>query len=324
MALSVVKFGGSSLKDNESINRVAGIIGHLVGNGDSVVAVVSAQGDTTDILHKKALALSKASPLREIDALLSAGEIVSSALLAIALCSMGISAVSLNAWQAGIITNNTYGNATVREIRTDRILGVMQSHKVAVIAGFQGVDYRGNITTLGRGGSDTTAVVLAQALGCTSCKIYTDVDGVYSADPRRITAAQKIQSIDYRRMCLLAENGAAVLHDRCVAAAMHSNIEIEVLSSLVPSSGTVISRSAVLPEGPIAIAFYAKDQDIGRLSVVGRELLNGIRVVNAVDRVISESNTDANIIRSNDLISFDVLIPEAYRLEGILHKLLFE
>jgi len=324
MALSVVKFGGSSLKDKESILRVSKIIENLVQSEGSVVAVVSAQGKTTDRLQSKAYELSEAPSLREVDVLLSAGEIVSSALMAVALKSIGVSAVSLAAWQVGIKSDSVHGNAKIKAVGTNRILSELNSHQVVVVTGFQAVDEFENTTTLGRGGSDTSAVALAAALGCSLCKIYTDVDGVDTADPRRVKVARKIKRLGYTSMRLLAENGAGVLHDRCVASAMNSGVEIEVLSSFAPGSGTLVSGSEENNVGPIGIALSEIGDNIARVSIIGRRLLSCKTASCEIDKALREFTGGVISVRNDDIISVDMVIPEAYRLEELLHRAFFE
>jgi aspartate kinase len=239
--LIVLKFGGSSLADKEKIRRAARRIATERQNGNQVVAVVSAQGDTTDLLLKKALSLVPHPDVRELDAYLSAGEQMSAALMAMAVQELGLAAVSLAGWQAGIRTDPHHGDARVLELGNRRIRQELDQGKVVIVTGFQGI-CSDDITTLGRGGSDTTAVALAGLLKADLCRIYTDVDGVYDKDPRKFSDAVKFAQIDYDDMLRLARQGAQVLHDRCVEAAMMYHVPIQVLSSFRPGEGTLVTK----------------------------------------------------------------------------------
>lgn len=240
MALIVEKFGGSSVADTGRVKAVAKRIADTVRQGNKVVAVVSAQGKTTDALLQKARELSENPSAREMDQLLSAGEQISAALCAMALQEEGIQAVSLTAWQAGLFTDGIHGNAMPTELICARISQELTHGRVPVVAGFQGIDQCGDITTLGRGGSDTTAVALAHALNADHCLIFTDVDGVYTADPRTDPAARKLQTVSFEKMLAMANNGAKVLHSRSVELAERYQIEIEVRSSFSDADGTVV------------------------------------------------------------------------------------
>ena len=239
--LMVLKFGGSSLADEEKIRAAALRIAAERKSGNQVVAVVSAQADTTDVLLKKAMSLVSDPNPRELDAYLSAGEQMSAGLMAMAVQALGQPAVSLNGWQAGITTEPRHGDARVLGLSNQRIRQELEQGKVVIVTGFQGV-CRGDITTLGRGGSDTTAVMLAGLLKADICRIYTDVDGVYDKDPRKFADAVKFQQIDYEEMLRLAQSGAQVLHDRCVEAAMAYHVPIQVLSSFRPGEGTLVTK----------------------------------------------------------------------------------
>lgn len=212
----VLKFGGSSVADNDKLKLVANKIIQLKKEEHNVVVVVSAQGKTTDKLIAEAKELSENTEDREMDVLLSSGEQMSTAKLSILLNELGHKAISLTGWQAGIYTNNTNQNAIIEKIDTTRIKKELADGKIVIIAGFQGINEKMDITTLGRGGSDTTAVAIAVALNAKKCEIYTDVDGVYSSDPRSIFKAKKIEEISYEEMLELASLGAKVLHNRCV------------------------------------------------------------------------------------------------------------
>ena len=238
--LIVQKYGGTSLGDTERIRMAAKRIAGLARQGEQVVAVVSAQGDMTDTLIEKATAVNKRGSAREMDAYLAAGEQLSAGLLAMAVGALGYPAVSLTGPQAGIITDGVHGNARITHIHTERIRRELEGGKVVVVAGFQGVDEEGDITTLGRGGSDTTAVALAAYLKADKCQIFTDVDGVYDRDPRVYTDADRFGRISYEKMLELIENGAQVLHDRSVEFAKQYGIRVEVLSAFTGEPGTIV------------------------------------------------------------------------------------
>ena len=242
MDIIVQKFGGTSVANAAGLRRAARLISaaHAAGNG--VVAVVSAQGDYTDKLLQKAAEISPDPCKRELDALLASGEQTSMALLAIAAEAGGCPAVSLSGSEAGIKTDGHYGEAEITEIDTSRIYRELSAGRTVVVAGFQGAAPNGDVTTLGRGGSDTSAVALAAVLGAKTCKIYTDVDGVYTADPRRDSTAAKLDSISYDGMLAMAKSGAQVLHPRAVELAKKYRVRVEVLSSFTGAAGTVLTE----------------------------------------------------------------------------------
>ena len=243
--LIVLKFGGSSLANTMRIYAAAEKIAAELQNGHQVVAVVSAQGDTTDFLLEKAHSITENPDLRELDACLSTGEQVSAAMMAMALQDMGYPAISLTGWQAGILTDGDFGAAHVIGLSSDRISKLLQQGKAVIVTGFQGISPDMDITTLGRGGSDTTAVALAAFLQADLCRIYTDVDGVYDKDPRKCPDAIKFDQIGYQQMLALAQSGAQVLHDRCVEMAMQHKVCIQVLSSVRPGMGTFVTDTPV-------------------------------------------------------------------------------
>lgn len=238
--LIVQKYGGSSLAGPERLLAAARRVAELARRRHRVVVVVSAQGDTTDWLAEQAHLVNPEGSTREMDACLAVGEQLSAALMALALESLGIPAVSLTGVQAGIRTDGTYGNARILDIATDRLVKELTLGKVAVVAGFQGADPEGNVTTLGRGGSDTTAVALAAWLGADKCQIFTDVAGVYDKDPRRFPEAIRFDRISYRHMLRLIGEGAQVLHDRSVLLAQEKGIVIEVRSAFTDEPGTLV------------------------------------------------------------------------------------
>lgn len=238
--LIVQKYGGTSLENAEKIRSAAKRAAGLAGEGHNIVIVVSAQGDTTDLMIEKAIQINRHRAAREMDAYLAAGEQMSAGLLAMAIGALGCGAVSLTGWQAGIQTDGVHGNARILKIETQRIARELEAGKIVVVSGFQGVDPDGDITTLGRGGSDTTAVALAAYLQADKCQIFTDVDGVYDRDPRVFRDAVRFDRIGYEKMLALIENGAQVLHDRSVEFARDYKIPVEVLSAVTGASGTIV------------------------------------------------------------------------------------
>lgn len=244
--LIVQKYGGTSLADEEKILAAARRAAGLVRTGHSIVMVVSAQGHTTDELIRKASIINSHRANREMDALLSTGEQVSAALMAMAIGAQGCPAVSLTGWQAGIRTDGTHANARITDIDCSRIRRELDLGKIVVVTGFQGISPDGNVTTLGRGGSDTTAVALAAYLKADKCQIFTDVDGVYDRDPRIHADAVRFSRISYARMLALIQNGAQVLHDRSVEFAQKYGIAAEVLSASTGAPGTIVCDSESL------------------------------------------------------------------------------
>ena len=236
----ILKFGGSSLADLQCIRHAAALAAKQAEGGAQVVVVVSAQADTTDLMIRQAKELSPCPDGREMDAFLSAGEQMSAALMAMALHCLGVPAVSFTGVQAGIHTDSCFGQARITEVIPSKIQEALEAGKIAVVAGFQGVDCAGNITTLGRGGSDTTAVALAAALRADCCRIYTDVDGVYDRDPRKYPNARRYRRIGYGQMLSMSRRGAQVLHDRCVELARDNHIRLEVRSSFADAPGTIV------------------------------------------------------------------------------------
>lgn len=238
--LIVQKYGGTSLGDADKIRTAARRAADRKRQGADVVLVVSAQGDTTDVMISRAAEINRRGSAREMDAYLASGEQMSAALMAMALGSLGYPSVSLTGAQAGIRTDRVFGNAAIVNIDPTRIRAELDAGKIVVVAGFQGVDPLGNITTLGRGGSDTTAVALAAALNADRCQIFTDVDGVYDRDPRIYPDATRFGRVSYEKMLALVESGAQVLHDRSVTLAREHGIRIEVLSSQTAAPGTIV------------------------------------------------------------------------------------
>lgn len=268
MGLIVQKFGGTSVADTERLRNVARIITDTYKAGNQVVVVLSAQGDTTDDLIEKAKEINPEGSNREMDMLLSTGEQISVALCAMAIEALGYLVVSLTGWQAGILTDTAAKNARIKKIDTERLEAELDQKRIVIVTGFQGVDRNQNITTLGRGGSDTSAVALAAALEADLCQIYTDVDGVYTADPRHVKGARKLDEVTYNEMLELATLGAQVLHNRSVELAKKYNVKLEVLSSFTGHPGTKVKGVAKRME-KTAVSSVAKDKDIARIALVG-------------------------------------------------------
>lgn len=274
MSLIVQKFGGSSVRDAQRVLNVARRVAAVFDQGNKVVVVVSAQGDTTDDLIAKAMEINPKANKREMDVLLSSGEQISIALLAMALESMGYPAKSLTGWQAGFVTDSTHGNSRIRRVETERIENELDKGNIVIVAGFQGLNRYDDITTLGRGGSDTSAVAIAAACRADLCQIYTDVDGVYTADPRLVSGTRKLSEITYDEMLELASLGAQVLHNRSVEMAKKYNVPLEVLSSLEEKPGTVIKEVAKVEK--MLIKGVAKDDEVTRISIIGVQDIPGI------------------------------------------------
>lgn len=268
MGLIVQKFGGTSVADTERLRNVARIITDTYKAGNQVVVVLSAQGDTTDDLIEKAKEINPEGSNREMDMLLSTGEQISVALCAMAIEALGYPVVSLTGWQAGIRTDTAAKNARIKKIDTERLEAELDQKRIVIVTGFQGVDRNQNITTLGRGGSDTSAVALAAALEADLCQIYTDVDGVYTADPRHVKGAKKLDEVTYNEMLELATLGAQVLHNRSVELAKKYNVKLEVLSSFTGHPGTKVKGVAKRME-KTAVSSVAKDKDIARIALLG-------------------------------------------------------
>ena len=266
MGLIVQKFGGTSVKDRDRIFNVARIVANTRNQGNDVVVVVSAQGDTTDDLITKAAEITSDPSHREMDMLLATGEQISISLLAMALQEIGVPSVSLTGWQAGFNTDRAYTKARIKRLNTERVESELARNRVVVVAGFQGLNRSDDITTLGRGGSDTSAVALAAALHADRCQIYTDVEGVYTADPRKIPKATRLKEITFDEMLELASLGAQVLNNRSVELAKKYGVELEVLSSINPVPGTVVKEETKV-EGML-IKGVAKDEDVAVVSIL--------------------------------------------------------
>ena len=298
----VLKFGGSSVADNEKLKIVAEKIIGLYNKKNNIVVVVSAQGKTTDKLIKEAKELSEFPENREMDMLLSTGEQITIAKLSILLNEMGYNAISLTGWQAGIYTNNTNIDALVQNIDVSRIEKELAKRKIVVVAGFQGYNDNMDITTFGRGGSDTTAVAIAAALKAKNCYIFSDVDGVYTSDPNKIFKAKKIPALAYEEMLQLSSEGAKVLHGRCVEIAEKYKIPIITKSTFNNKAGTVISD--IIEENTVKSIVK---KEISRISIVGTGIVRNIELIKEVLNLIKENKVEMlefNVTESKISIDF--------------------
>ena len=300
MALIVQKYGGSSVVDAERIKSVARRIAATRDEGNRVVVVVSAMGDTTDELINLAYQITEQPSERELDVLLSTGEIVSSTLLAMVLKSMGYDAISLTGAQAGIRTDATYSRARILKVESRRVVKELEKGNIVIVAGFQGITEEMDITTLGRGGSDTTAVALAASLGAEVCQIYTDVEGVYTADPRLVPEAQQLSEIGYEEMLELASYGAKVMHPRAVELGELFNIPILVASSFTDNPGTLI-HGGVSMEVRNKVRSIVHDLDVAKITVVGVPDRPGIAA--ALFEPLAKANISVDTIVQNASIN---------------------
>lgn len=292
MAFIVQKFGGSSVANADRIWHVAGIIADTYSDNNDVVVVLSAQGDTTDDLIEKANEINPRPSKREMDVLLSTGEQISIALMAMALEKMGLPVISLTGWQIGMQTNTDYGNARINKVACDRIRNELDKRRIVLVAGFQGINKYDDITTLGRGGSDTTAVAIAASMNADICQIYTDVEGVYTSDPRKVPNAKKLDEITYDEMLELASLGAQVLHNRSVEMAKRYGVNMEVLSSFVRKPGTKVKEVTKVEH--TKISGIAKDSNVARIALLGVKDEPGIAF--KVFRILAKQKVNVDII----------------------------
>jgi aspartate kinase len=300
MSLIVQKYGGSSIADAEKIKNVARRVAKAKDEGNQVVVVVSAMGDTTDDLIKSAYQISEQPSDRELDVLLSTGEIVSSTLLAMALGSLGHRAISLTGAQAGIHTDSSYSRARILRVDTKRVVSELKKGNIVIVAGFQGVSGKRDITTLGRGGSDTTAVALAVSLGAGVCQIFTDVEGVYTADPRLVPEARKLKEISYEEMLELATYGARVMHNRAVELGWLYDVPILVASSFRDSPGTIICKEASM-EVRNKVSGIAHDAGVAKITVIGVPDHPGVAA--AIFEPLARANISIDTIVQNTSIN---------------------
>lgn len=292
MSLIVQKFGGSSVANAEKINNVAGIVTDTYKAGNDVVVVVSAQGDTTDDLIAKANEINPKCSRRELDMLLASGEQISISLLAMAIEKMGFPVISLLGWQAGFLTTSAHSTARIKTIDKERLSAELDQKRIVIVAGFQGLDKYDDLTTLGRGGSDTSAVAIAASLHADKCQIFTDVTGVFTADPRKVPNAQKLDEITYDEMLELATLGAQVLNNRSVEMAKKYNVDLEVLSSLERQPGTIVKEVTNVEK--MQIRGVTKDTDVSLVSVEGIPDVPGIAF--KMFSKLSASNINVDII----------------------------
>lgn len=292
MGLTVQKYGGTSVKDAERVMNVARRITDEYKKGNNVVVAVSAQGDTTDDLIAKGKEINPDASKRELDMLLATGEQISIALLAMAIESLGYPVISLTGWQAGVITDTHYGTARIKKIDTERIKSELDKRRIVIVAGFQGLNKYDDISTLGRGGSDTSAVALAAALHADVCEIYTDVDGVYTADPRIVKDAFKLDTISYDEMLELASLGANVLHNRSVEMAKKYNVKLAVKSSLNNNEGTYVEEVEQVEK--MLVRGVTRDNDVARIALCGVEDTPGKAFT--VFRMLAEKGINVDLI----------------------------
>ena len=324
MSTVVAKFGGTSVATPERVINVARRIVERKRAGNRVVAVVSAMGKTTDDLIKLANSITDAPSPREMDTLLSTGEMVSMSLLAMAVESLGEKAISLSGRQIGLITDNVHGKASIREIHATRIKGALADDNIVIVAGFQGIDAAGDITTLGRGGSDTTAVAIAAGIKADVCEIYTDVDGVYTADPRIVPRAQKIDEISYEEMLEMAAGGAGVLHKRCVEFARNFGVVIHCRSSFNDEPGTLVKEMGPNMEKAIVSGVT---HDLSEAKFTIRDVPDTAGVAATVFGAMADANLAVDMIIQNlseqgyTDISFTSPKADAARTEEVMRKI---
>lgn len=314
----VLKFGGSSVADNDKLKIVAEKIINLYNKNNNIVVILSAQGKTTDKLISEALELSNETKDREMDVLLSAGEQISIAKLSILLNKMGYKAISLTGWQAGILTNKTNQNAIIENIDTTRILQELSKRKIVIIAGFQGYNENLDITTLGRGGSDTSAIAIAAALNAKECYIFSDVDGVYTADPNKIENAKKLPALSYEEMIEISSEGAKVLHGRCAEIGQKFKIPIITKSTFNNKAGTIITD--IIEENTIKSVVK---KEISRISIVGNGISRNFEKLHEVLNIIQKNKLEIlefNVSESKISIDFKKVVDDEM-LEKI-HKII--
>ena len=317
----VMKFGGSSVADNNKLKLVANKIIDLYEKENNIVVILSAQGKTTDKLIQEVLELSENTEDREMDMLLSSGEQISIAKLSILLNGMGYKAISLTGWQAGILTNNTNQNAIIKNIDTSRILKELKDRKIVIIAGFQGFNENLDITTLGRGGSDTSAIAIAAALNAKECYIFSDVDGIYTADPYKVEDAKKLPALSYNEMIEISSEGAKVLHNRCAEIGDKFKIPIITKSTFNNKAGTIITD--IIEENTIKSIVK---KDISRISIVGNGIIRNVDFIKNVLDLIQGEKLDMlefNVSESKISIDFKGVVEDKI-LEKIHNKIINE
>ena len=311
MSLIVQKFGGTSVANTERLKNVADIITKTYEKGNDVVVVVSAQGDTTDEFIEKARQVNPNPSKREMDMLLTAGEQISASLLAMTIEEMGYPVISLLGWQAGFFTSANNGSARIERVDPARIKRELDQKRIVIVTGFQGVNRYQDMTTLGRGGSDTSAVAIAASMHADLCQIYTDVEGVFTADPRKIKDARKLDVISYDEMLELATLGAQVLNNRSVEMAKKYGVELEVLSSLTRKPGTIVREANKMEE--MLISGIAKDNEVARVSIIGVPDRPGLAFKIFTKLAAKEINVDIILqsIGRNNTKDISFTIPES-------------
>ena len=304
----VMKFGGSSVADTDKLKIVAKKITDMYDKGKNIVVILSAQGKTTDKLIKEALELSENTVDREMDMLLSSGEQISIAKLSILLNGLGYKSISLTGWQAGILTNNTNQDAIIQNIDTSRILKELKDKKIVIIAGFQGFNENLDITTLGRGGSDTSAIAIASALNAKECYIFSDVDGIYTADPNKVENAKKLPALSYNEMMEISSEGAKVLHNRCAEIGDKFKIPIITKSTFNSKAGTIITD--IIEENTIKSVVK---KDISRISIIGNGIIRNIKFIKKILNIIENEKLEMlefDVSESKISINFKQIINE--------------
>jgi aspartate kinase len=325
LALIVMKFGGSSVGDAERMTRVAKRIVARKRAGNQCVVVVSAMGDTTDdLIDLSKKIFTGTPPAREMDMLLTTGEQISVALLSMAIQQQGEQAVSFTGWQAGLLTEAVHGNARISEIKPTRVMQALEMDQIVIVAGFQGMSDIGEITTLGRGGSDTTAVAMAAAIRADVCEIYTDVDGIYSTDPRVVKVARKLEEISYDEMLELANLGAAVLHPRAVEYAKHNQVPLVVRSSFNENEGTQVTEDVSMEQG-VVVRGIAFDKNVARISIIAVPEKPGqlARVFTALakDQIDVDIIVQSGVQNGSADFSFTVSLADVDRVMQVLKRI---
>ena len=315
MKIAVLKFGGSSVSDNKNLNIVASKIIEYKKNYDNLVVVVSAQGKTTNKLTNEALELSKLPDEREMDMLLQTGEIITASKLSILLNKKEYPSISLTGWQAGIITNDVYQNAQISEINVERIEKELKKDKIVIVTGFQGINKNLDITTLGRGGSDTTAVALAAALKADKCFIFSDVDGVYTSDPKITEKPKKLETISFEEMQEIADSGAKVLHNRCIKIGKKFNLDIIAASTFSKKSGTKVTKEVE----DNSIKGVIKNSDIIKYTIAKKGIF-GRKETYKIYELLINNNIITEKFEKNQNIEFYISKKDRNKLENILNE----
>ena len=329
MNIVVQKYGGTSVESKDNLEIICNKIIDYTKKGSKLVVVVSAQGHTTDNLLAKAYEYCDNPHKRELDLLLMTGEIQTVALITMMLKQKGANAIGLTGEQAGIITDSTYGNATIESIYTENILNYLNDDMIVIVAGFQGIDKFGNITTLGRGGSDLTAVALASALKAKRCEIYTDVDGIFSADPKIIKKSKLLKKISYDEMLEAATSGAKVLHNRSVNVGKQNNIQIAVQNFKANNLGSIVDdfkyENIANNIEKAKVKFITQNDNVSKISIIGDMLLTNKEIVNKVFNIAYDESIDIYMASFSELsINIVVNKSKANKLVTLLHQKLID